>query len=173
MDDAGSELPADVRLRAGRVTEVAPGLTPAPDEVVVDATGMAVLPGFVQTHVHLCQTLFRNLADDLALLDWLRTRVWPLEAAHDRASLAASAELGIAELLLGGTTGIVDMGTVHHTEAIFEALAATGLRAVAGKCMMDAPDAPPGLAETTADSLAESRALAARWDGAEGGRIRY
>jgi len=40
-----------------------------------------VLPGFVQTHVHLCQTLFRGLADDLVLLDWLRTRVWPLEAA--------------------------------------------------------------------------------------------
>lgn len=173
MDDAGSELPADVRLRDGRISEVAPGLVPADGEVVLDATGMAVLPGFVQTHVHLCQTLFRNLADDLALLDWLRDRVWPLEAAHDPASLAASAELGIAELLLGGTTAIVDMGTVHHTEVIFEALAATGLRAIAGKCMMDAPGGPEGLREATEDSLAESRALADRWDGAEGGRIRY
>lgn len=173
MDDAGAVVRADVRVRGRRITAVGPGLEPEPGEVVVDVSGCAVLPGFVQTHVHLCQTLFRNLADDLSLLEWLKERIWPLEAAHDRASLRASADLGIAELLLGGTTAIVDMGTVHHTDAIFEALVAGGLRAIAGKCMMDGPDVPPGLAETTAASLAESRRLAARWDGAEDGRIRY
>lgn len=173
MDDAGTVARADVRVRGQRIVAVAPGLSREGDEVVVDATGCVILPGFVQTHIHLCQTLFRNLADDLSLLEWLKERIWPLEGAHDRESLRASAELGIAELLLGGTTAIVDMGTVHHTDAIFEALAEGGLRAVAGKCMMDAPDVPASLAETTAASLAESRRLAERWDGAEGGRIRY
>ena len=84
------------------------------------------MPGLVQAHVHLCQTLFRGLAETSPLLAWLRERIWPLEAAHDPASLRASARLGIAELLLGGTTAILDMGTVHHTDALFEAAAETG-----------------------------------------------
>ena len=173
MDDALTERVADVRIAGGRVVEVGPHLTAAGGEVVVDAEGAVVLPGFVQTHIHLCQTLFRNLADDLALLDWLKERIWPLEASHTADSLRASAELGIAELLLGGTTGLVDMGTVHHTEQIFEALIDGGIRAVAGKCMMDAPDGPDGLREGTDESVAESIALAERYDGAAGGRVRY
>jgi len=173
MDDAATECLADVRVRGPLVTEVGPGLAAEPDEVVVDARGMVVMPGFVQTHIHLCQTLFRNLADDLSLLEWLAERIWPLEGAHTAASLRASAELGIAELLLGGTTGIVDMGTVRHTHEVFEALLTGGLRAVAGKCMMDDPSAPEVLREGTDESLAESSALAERWDGAAGGRIRY
>lgn len=173
MDDDRTEVLADVRVRGPLITEVGPDLAPEPDEVVLDARGMVVLPGFVQTHIHLCQTLFRNLADDLSLLEWLAQRIWPLEAAHTAASLRASAELGIAELLRGGTTAIVDMGTVRHTGEVFEALLAGGLRAVAGKCMMDDPAVPDGLREATDASLAESDALAATWDGAAGGRIRY
>lgn len=141
---------------------------------VLDVTGCAVLPGFVQAHVHLCQTLFRGMADDLPLLAWLSTRIWPLEAAHDPASLRASADLGIAELLKGGTTTVLDMGTVRHHDAVFEALRDAGLRAVSGKTMMDAGEGvPAGLRETTAASLAEADALCARWHGAEGGRLRY
>ena len=52
---------------------------------------LAVLPGFVQTHLHLCQTLFRGAADDLSLIDWLKKRVWPMEAAHSAESVRASA----------------------------------------------------------------------------------
>src|SRR5512133_2348306 len=61
------------------------------DGARVDAGPMTAIPGFVQTHVHLCQTLFRGLADDLELLDWLKQRIWPMEAAHTPASLAAAA----------------------------------------------------------------------------------
>lgn len=173
MDDAMTVGVRDVRVRGRAIVEVGAGLKAASDEAIVDATGCVVLPGFVQTHVHLCQTLFRNLADDLALLDWLAERIWPLEASHSAATLRASAELGIAELLLGGTTAIVDMGTVRHTEAVFTALAGGGLRAVAGKCMMDDPGGPEGLREETEASLTESLALAERWDGFDHGRIRY
>src|SRR5690606_34507648 len=63
---------------------------------------------------------------------------------------------------------------VHHTEQTLEVLAASGLRAFAGKCMMDAGDGvPAGLLETTDRSLRESVDLFERWDGAAGGRIRY
>ncbi len=56
--------------------------------------GRLLCPGFVQTHVHLAQTLFRGMADDLELLDWLRRKIWPLEAAHTPESLYLSAMLG-------------------------------------------------------------------------------
>jgi len=141
---------------------------------VIDARGCAVMPGLVQAHVHLCQVLFRGVADDLPLLAWLRERIWPLEAAHDPASLRASADLGLVELLRGGTTTVLDMGTVRHHDVVFEALRDAGVRAASGKAMMDAGDGvPAGLRETTAESLAESERLCARWHGAADGRLRY
>ena len=141
---------------------------------VVDARGLTVLPGFVQSHVHVCQTLFRGLAEDLPLLPWLRGRIWPLEAAHDESSLRTSARLSVAELLRGGTTTVLDMGTTHHHHAVFEVFEETGLRAASGKAMMDEGEGVPlGLLETTMDSLRDSFTLAERWDGAAGGRLKY
>jgi cytosine/adenosine deaminase-related metal-dependent hydrolase len=141
---------------------------------VVDARGLTLLPGLVQAHVHLCQTILRGLAEDRTLLPWLRECIWPLEAAHDPASLRASAELSVLELLLGGTTAILDMGTTHHHHAVFEVLEESGIRAASGKAMMDEGEGVPlGLRETTLDSLRESFALAERWDGAASGRLRY
>jgi cytosine/adenosine deaminase-related metal-dependent hydrolase len=140
----------------------------------IDASNWAILPGFVQTHVHLCQTLFRNQAEDLELLDWLQKKIWPLEAAHDEQSMRISARLGIAELLSGGTTTILDMGSVHHYDAVFDELEESGMRAAGGKCMMDAGDNfPAGLRETTQNSLRMSRDLMERWHGVANGRLRY
>ena len=139
----------------------------------IDCTGLVVLPGLIQAHIHLCQTLFRGLADDLSLEDWLAQRIWPLEAAHTADSVHASAMLGATELLLGGTTAILDMETVRHTGAAFEALESIGMRATAGKCLMDAPSNPAGLREPTDKALSESADLCARWHGAAGGRLRY
>jgi cytosine/adenosine deaminase-related metal-dependent hydrolase len=141
---------------------------------VIDARGCAVIPGLIQAHVHLAQTLMRGMADDLPLLQWLRTRVWPLEAAHDEATLSASAELGLAEAMLGGTTTLLDMGTVHAHDAVMDACVRAGARVISGKAMMDrGEDVPPRLLESTAASLVESERLAARWRGAGGGRIGY
>lgn len=163
----------DLLVRDGRVAAI--GALPASDRPrrVLDARGCAVIPGFIQTHVHLCQVLFRGMADDLPLLPWLKERIWPLEAAHDPDSLRASADLGLCELLKGGTTTVLDMGTVRHHDAVFEALRDSGIRAFSGKTMMDAPDAYPGLRESTASSLRDADALCARWHGAEDGRLRY
>jgi len=141
---------------------------------VLDARGCAVIPGLVQAHVHLCQVLMRGMADDLPLLEWLRSRIWPLEAAHDEASLGASAELGLAEAMLGGTTTILDMGTVRAHDAVMEACVRAGVRALSGKTMMDRGEGvPAGLRESTRASLDESERLAARWRGAAGGRVGY
>ncbi len=133
-----------------------------------------MLPGFVQTHIHLCQTLFRGAADDLQLIDWLKKRVWPMEAAHTPASIRASARLGIAEMIRGGTTSALTMETVSHTEEVFRAVEETGFRATVGKCMMDKGDeVPEGLREEAAASVAESLALLERWHDRAEGRIRY
>jgi cytosine/adenosine deaminase-related metal-dependent hydrolase len=141
---------------------------------VLDARGCAVIPGLVQAHVHLCQTLLRGLADDLPLLEWLRRRIWPLEAAHDEKSAAASAELGIAEATLSGTTTLLDMGTVRAHAAILDACARSGVRALSGKAMMDRGDGvPAGLRESTRASLEECERLARAFGGAADGRIGY
>src|SRR5579872_3860925 len=179
MNPARDVLPrADVLIVADRIARIEPaggiGALEAEGHEVLDARGRVLLPGFVQSHVHLCQTLFRNQADDLALLEWLRARIWPFEAAHDAASLGASADLGIAELLRGGTTSILDMGTVRHTDAVFEAASRAGIRATIGKCHMDVDAGQPApLRETTRESLREAESLADRWHGQEGGRLRY
>src|SRR5580704_6773593 len=117
---------------------------------VVDAEGCAVVPGLVQAHVHLCQVLMRGMADDLPLLEWLRKRIWPLEAAHDEASVGASAELGLLEAMLGGTTTVLDMGTVRAHDAVMDACVRSGVRAISGKAMMDRGEGVPlGLREST------------------------
>lgn len=150
------------------------GDTPERADTVIDASGQAVIPGLVQTHVHLCQTLFRGQADDLALLDWLKKRIWPLEGAHDEESIYYSALLGCAEMLLSGTTTILDMETVHHTEAAVKGIEQSGIRCTFGKVMMDAGEGvPPSLREDAEASLAESVELCRKWHGAAGGRLRY
>lgn len=143
------------------------------DGEVVNAERMVAVPGFVQTHIHLCQTLFRGLADDLELLDWLRNKIFPFEHAHLPSSMYASARVGLAELVRSGTTTIMDMGSVHHEEEIFRAVEESGIRAFIGKAMMDMNETFPPLRESTADALASTARQAESWHRASGGRIRY
>ena len=163
----------DLLIKGKRIERLAAQIDEPADQVI-DARGCAVIPGLIQTHIHLTQRLFQGLADDMTLLDWLKTRIWPLEAGHTWESNYLSARLGIAELIAGGTTAIIDMGTVNHTEAIFQAIDETGFRALAGKCMMDhGKGVPGGLLEETGASLAEAERLAEKWHGAAGGRLEY
>ena len=176
MDSTRRIVDADVLVEDGRIKKVgrADGRSGGPaSSTTIDCAGLVILPGLVQAHIHLCQTLFRGLADDLSLETWLAKRIWPLEAAHTDSSIHASAMLGAAELLLGGTTAILDMETVRHTDAAFEALETIGLRATAGKCLMDAASNPATLREKADKALTESSDLCARWHGAAGGRLRY
>ncbi len=166
----------DVLLRGHKIHALGPTGKVRPRRVTqtIDARGCLVLPGFVQSHVHLCQALFRGLAEDQVLLDWLSEYIWPFEGAHTPASLRASARLGIAELLLGGTTCALDMGTVKHTDTLFRVADQTGFRLTSGKAMMDKGHIRPGgLRETTEESLRESLRLAKRWHNKSKARLRY
>ena len=172
MNDALEIIEGAVMVRDGRILSI--GAEPsAPCDHVINAGGDYLLPGFIQTHVHLCQTLFRSYADDMPLLEWLQRRIWPMEAAHSPSTLRAAVRLAAAELLLSGTTTALTMETVHDTDVVFETLADVGLRATVGKCMMDSDDnVPSRLREDTQRSIDESVALRARWDGAARGRLR-
>jgi cytosine/adenosine deaminase-related metal-dependent hydrolase len=139
----------------------------------VNAPGLTLVPGFVQTHVHLCQTLFRGLADDLDLLDWLVLKIFPFEAAHNSSSMYASAMLGIAELIASGTTTIMDMGSIHHEEQVVRAVEETGLRACVGKTLMDTNPAYPRLSEPSDAAIRSALEQARQWHGSAEGRIRY
>jgi cytosine/adenosine deaminase-related metal-dependent hydrolase len=166
-------LKRNLRIVDGRIAAITTSRPRSRGRNVIDAEGLHILPGFVQAHVHLCQTLFRNQADDLELLDWLSKRIWLMEAAHTAETLRTSALLGIHELLSSGTTCVLDMGTVRHTEEIFRAVEETGIRASVGKCLMDHPSTTPAnLREPTRDALAEAQALYKEWHGRADGRIR-
>lgn len=134
---------------------------------------LTLIPGFIQTHIHLCQTLFRGLADDLELLDWLQLKIFPYENAHTKESLRASVQAGILELQSGGTTTILDMGTLNHQEVIFKELINSGMRAFAGKCMIDQNDLFPQFKSTTKDELKNSYQLASEFHNTSNGMIKY
>src|SRR5437867_3926803 len=172
MDANDSVVRGDLLIRDERLAEIDEKIGSDADETI-DASGGVVLPGFVQTHIHLCQTIFRGAADDLSLIDLLKKRVWPMEAAHTKESIRASARLGIAELIKGGTTCALTMETVRHTEEVLRVVDESGFRATVGKCMMDkGDDVPRALHEETAASIRESVALIEQWHGRGGGRIR-
>jgi len=179
MDAARTVARGDLLVVGGRIAarldDVPAALAALPGgraDRVFDARGTLVLPGFVHAHLHLCQTLFRGLAEQADLLRWLREAIWPLEAAHTEVSLAASVRAGACELLAGGVTCVNDMGTVHHTDALADALAATGLRGVFGPALMDQGEGVPARLLQGADRALDSTlALADRWHGAADGRL--
>lgn len=164
-----------VGISGGRLALVERGSGPLPPaRETVDATGCLVIPGLVQAHVHVVQSLLRHQADDMVLLDWLRTRTWPYEAALDGDGVEAAAELGIAELLAGGTTTVLDFGTTHDHHRVFQAARRLGIRMISGKTHMNMGDGVPReLLEDAVRSLEEAEELGRRWHGAEDGRLRY
>lgn len=172
MDPARRQGAMDVLIEDDRIARMAPGIDHVTN-CVIDASGQLVLPGFVQGHLHLCQSLFRGLADDEPLAQWLDT-ITELESRHTADTLYTSAQLGLAETLKAGTTSIIDMGTLHYQDSIFQAMMESGIRGQSGKAMMDLTEnLPPTLRETTEDSLRQSLDLLHRWHGADSGRIRY
>ncbi|MBK8945858.1 MAG: amidohydrolase family protein [Ignavibacteriae bacterium] len=143
------------------------------DGEIYKFSNLTLIPGFVQTHVHLCQTIFRGLAEDMELLDWLQKKIFPYENSHNKNSLRLSAQLGIHELQKGGTTTILDMGTINHHEIIFDELIKSNMRAISGKCMMDINSLFPKFIESTEDSLNQSYQLAKEFHNSNNGKIKY
>jgi cytosine/adenosine deaminase-related metal-dependent hydrolase len=133
-----------------------------------------VFPGFIQSHIHFCQTMHRNLAEEMPLMQWLREEIWPFEANHSRESMGQSVLMALKEVLSSGTTAVLDMGTVHHQDVIFDIMAQVGFRYTGGKAMMDYSEGiPSGLSETTEDSIDISMSLYEKYHGANDGLLHY
>lgn len=174
MDEKLSKFKGNIAITDTNIEKVSKSEIEGIFDKVIDAEGKIAMPGLVQPHIHLCQTLFRGIADDMELLDWLKFRIWPLEGAHDEESIYYSAMLGISELIKGGTTSIVDMETVHYTDNAIKAIYDSGLRAITGKVMMDyGTEVPASLMERKEDSINESVKLLKKWHKADNGRIEY
>lgn len=174
MNQENEIVNGDLLIENDRISKIGKNLITNQIDKIIEAKGKTVIPGFIQTHIHLCQSLFRGQADDLELLDWLKKRIWPLEASHDQESIYYSAMLGIGELMQSGTTSIIDMETVHHTDSAFQAIAESGIRALSGKVMMDKGDGvPDNLLEKTKHSIQKSTDLLEKWHNFDNGRIQY
>jgi len=116
---------ASVLIRDGVIIEVGKASTCSADDEI-DARGKIALPGLVNAHTHVSMTLFRGLADDMLLQDWLQKKIWPLEAKHTDETCYFGALLGCAEMIMSGTTTFVDM--YFHMEHVAQAVAESGLR---------------------------------------------
>lgn len=150
-----------VLVKDGRIEKV--GVFSAKAETIVDAGGCLVMPGFVQGHIHFCQTIFKGIAEDLALLPWLRGYIWPMEAAHSPESIRASALLTCAELIRGGTTAFLSIETTRHTEDAFQAVDSAGLMGAIGHCLMDETGGYDPIAVDNNEALAYCDVLLKRW----------
>jgi 5-methylthioadenosine/S-adenosylhomocysteine deaminase len=128
---------------------------------VIDARGKVVLPGLINTHTHIPMTLFRGIADDLNLQEWLTKYIFPAEAKNvTREFVVAGTRLGLAEMIRGGTTTYVDM--YYFEDAIAEETKKAGLRAVLGETVIDFP-VPDN--KTWEAAMAYTENFVKRWKG--------
>ncbi len=144
-----------------------------PSAEFVDLDGKVIMPGFIDTHVHLPQLAIVGTGGDL--LTWLNTYTYPEEARFaDPAYAARISKQFFDEMIANGTTTAAIYCSVHEeaTDIAFSTAQAAGVRAYIGKVMMDR-NSPPALQESADDSIAASLRLFEKWDGAEGGRLRY
>jgi 5-methylthioadenosine/S-adenosylhomocysteine deaminase len=178
-DDAGTIHPRGwIEVDDDRIVAIGSGDAPAAArraDVVIDAEGGAVMPGMVNGHTHLFQTLFRGLGDDKALLDWLRDYIWPAAAVMEPDELAAAAAVGILENLRSGVTTVIDHQYIHpgehFDEAVCEEAERLGVRLLLARGWAD-HNYVPRLTEPGDVVLERTRTLAQRWHERADGRIR-
>jgi len=151
-----------VLVKDGKIVQI--GDFKGKAHTIVDADGCLLMPGLVQGHIHMCQTLFRGYAEDLPLLPWLRGYIWPSEAAHTPESIRASALLTCAELIRGGTTAFLSIETTRHTEEAFRAADEAGLIGAIGHCLMDETGGYPPIAVDNREALAYCDVLLNNWE---------
>ena len=125
------------------------------------AEGRLIIPGLINGHSHVPMTLFRGLADDLEVSDWLTKWIFPAEARNvDEAFVRAGTRLGLAEMIRGGTTTFCDM--YYFEDAIAEETAKAGMRGVLGETVLEFP-APDNKSWDAA--LAYTDRFVKRWQG--------
>lgn len=165
----GDVLIKDEKIQA--VGKVDPGLVESNVEVY-DVTGKIVMPGFVNTHVHLSQQLGRGIADDVELLTWLRERIWPYESSFDYEDSLISSTACCVELIKSGVTTFLEAGG-QYVEAMAEAVEKTGLRAALTKSVMDEGEGLPGpWQKTMEEELTKQEELFHKYNNTADGRIK-
>lgn len=156
---------AYVRIKGQYISEVGSGEAPdGQDDLIIDGSGQLLMPGFINTHTHAAMTLLRGYADDLPLMEWLETKIWPLEDQMTGDDIYAGTRLAILEMIKSGTTCFADM--YFSMDRVAEAVRDTGMRAVLARGMV-------GVGPEHQQALDESRELVANWHGAARGRIQF
>lgn len=127
----------------------------------IDATGKVIIPGLINTHTHVPMTLFRGLADDLDLQEWLTKYIFPAEAKNVTEDFVRTgAQLGLAEMIRGGTTTYCDM--YYFEDAIADETQKAGVRGVLGETVIDFPVADN---KTNAEAMAYVERFVKKWQG--------
>src|ERR1700677_1572870 len=128
---------------------------------VIDARGALILPGLINAHTHMSMSLFRGLADDLSLDDWLHKYIFPAESRFvTRDFVTWSTRLSLLEMLRGGTTTAADM--YYFEEEVAEATKAAGMRGVLGETLIGFPSPD---SKTSAAALAYTESFLKHWKG--------
>ena len=159
MDPAGRVLPRGaVAITGPDITAVEPAEAIASRytaKETLDAGGQIVLPGLINTHTHAAMVLYRGLADDLALMEWLEKYIFPAEAKTVTPEFVrAGTRLAALEMIQSGTTTFTDM--YYFEEEVARTTKAAGLRAVLGQTVIQFPVAD---AKTPAEALTRSEAF--------------
>jgi len=151
------------------------------DEEVIDVGGKLIIPGLIDTHVHLAQALIRGCADDMALIQWLCERVWVLQGNFTEDDGYVSARLCIAEMLKSGTTTFLESMLAHRYgfDGIARAVEESGIRATLAGIVMDGNTYAtqddfamhPGMQESRETSLFGVLDMHSKWQGAADDRI--
>src|SRR5436189_1337360 len=128
---------------------------------VIDAVGKVIIPGLINGHTHVPMTLFRGLADDLDLQEWLTKYIFPAEAKNvTEEFVRVGTRLGLAEMIRGGTTTYCDM--YYFEDAIADETAKAGMRGVLGETVIDFPVADN---KTNAEAMAYTEKFVSHWKG--------
>ena len=180
IDDGALAVSGDRIEAVGKTAELR-SRYPAADEV--DLTGHIVMPGLIDTHVHLAQTMLRGVSEGKRLADfsnWLFARIFPLQGSYTEADAGASARLGVLEMLKSGTTGFVEclLAEGYGFDGIAEVCVESGIRAALGKVVMavspsdrDALGWHHGMWQTRESSIEQTLDAHQRWEGAGEGRL--
>jgi 5-methylthioadenosine/S-adenosylhomocysteine deaminase len=133
-----ADVEVGLRCEDGLIAEVGPDVEARDGDEVIEAEGLALMPGLVNGHTHAAMTLFRGFADDLPLMEWLTEHIWPVEKRMSDDDVYWGTRLACLEMIRTGTTCFWDM--YWHAEATARAVEDAGIRAVTAAPLIDDSD---------------------------------